>query len=313
VLRTSSCRAPAAVFEKFWKPLLLAKLGPGYRRVSAVFIWSYIRRLFSARHSTARRAQLGHVSGGYKRVFEQLQQQICTRAGGEVLLGVGVKRIEPAGARGMRVVATDRVREFDKVIFTAPVDVLRATTGSALVSLPTVGGDVEYLGVVCTVLVTRAPLVPYYVLNIADSRVPFTGVIGMSNVVDPAQTAGLHLTYLPKYVLSDDPYLQRPDADVRREALEGVQSMFPHWSPGDLVGVHVNRATRVQPLQVIGYSSLVPAPRTRHEDLYVLNTSQLVGGTLNNNEVIGAVNGFFATHGRELGELRAGASTDKAA
>ena len=31
-------------YEKMWKPLLLAKLGESYRRVSAVFIWTYITR-----------------------------------------------------------------------------------------------------------------------------------------------------------------------------------------------------------------------------------------------------------------------------
>ena len=40
-------------FEKFWKPLLLAKLGNYYDRVSAVFIWTYIKRLFRAREYPA--------------------------------------------------------------------------------------------------------------------------------------------------------------------------------------------------------------------------------------------------------------------
>ena len=40
-------------YEKLWKPLLLAKLGENFQRVSAVFIWSYIKRLFSARDKSA--------------------------------------------------------------------------------------------------------------------------------------------------------------------------------------------------------------------------------------------------------------------
>jgi len=31
-------------YDKIWRPLLLAKLGEHYHRVSAVFIWSYIKR-----------------------------------------------------------------------------------------------------------------------------------------------------------------------------------------------------------------------------------------------------------------------------
>jgi hypothetical protein len=50
-------------------------------------------------------------------------------------------------------------------------------------------GAVKYLGVLCMVLVTNKPVSPYYTLNIADERVPFTAVIGMSNVVPREQTA----------------------------------------------------------------------------------------------------------------------------
>ena len=63
-------------FDKLWKPLLLAKLGAQYQRVSAVFIWTYIKRMFSARDSAAQKEQLGFISGGYKRVFDTLKRDI---------------------------------------------------------------------------------------------------------------------------------------------------------------------------------------------------------------------------------------------
>src|SRR5215510_3141317 len=58
-------------YEKIWRPLLLAKLGDNYHRVSAVFIWSYIRRMFSARDPSTAKEQLGYVSGGYKAVLKR--------------------------------------------------------------------------------------------------------------------------------------------------------------------------------------------------------------------------------------------------
>jgi protoporphyrinogen oxidase len=149
---------------------------------------------------------------------------------------------------------------------------------------------VEYLGVLCMALLTRSPFCPYYVLNIADERVPFTGIIGMSSLVDTAETAGLHLTYLPKYVLSDDAALRRPDAEVVAEFMAGFRRMFPDFPES---GMHLNRAVKVQPLQVIGYSGMVQPPRTRHPDFYVVNTAQFASNTLNNNEVIRSVNDFL--------------------
>ena len=292
-----------ATFDKFWKPLLLAKLGSHYRRTSAVFIWTYIRRLYSARDGAGRKEQLGYVRGGYRRIFERLQQHIRA-SGGEIRVQAAVESIAAAPGGGIDVRCGGGSEHFDKVVATTPVGLLRKLCAPSLLAAPAGERDVEYLGVVCVALLTRRPLTPYYVLNIADEQVPFTGLIGMSTIVDTAETAGLHLSYLPKYVLGDDPLLQQGDEPIRQQFLAALQRMFPSFPQDDIVGVHVQRARRVQPLQVIGYSSLVPQPRTLHDDFLVLNTAQFVNNTLNNNEVIRSVDQFLADQARHFAAAR---------
>jgi len=288
-----------ATYKKLWKPLLLAKLGDNYQRVSAVFIWSYIKRLFSARHSAASKEQLGHVAGGYKSIFERLRG-IIEVGGGEVRTGSNVISIRPADGSGLLVSSETGEERFDRVICTSPVPVLKKLADSSLLDIANNRDSVEYLGVICVILVSTKPLVPFYVVNIADPNVPFTGVIGMSNVVSLEYTAGLHITYLPKYVLSDDTLFQRSDEHIKNSFLTGVRRMFPDFDFSRIDSIHVNRAERVQPLQVLDYSSRVPSIRTKHPDFFVLNTAQFVNATLNNNEVIGAVNEFFARYGSEV-------------
>jgi protoporphyrinogen oxidase len=289
-------------YEKMWKPLLLAKLGESYRRVSAVFIWTYITRLFSARDASARSSEsLGYVSGGYKTVWNRLEQLILS-AGGQIQTGVSVRHIRPCPQGGLWVEHGQSSDRFEKVIFTGPVNVLQKITASQLLQVTNSSSTVEYLGVICMVLVTRKPLCPYYIVNIADAQIPFTGVIGMTNVVAPAETAGRYLTYLPKYVLSDDPLLKRTDEELRSLFFKGLYLMFPTIHAEDIEGVHIHRAVKVQPLQVLNYSQLVPQVITEHEDFFVLNTSQFVCGTLNNNEVIRAVDAFLETYELTLKE-----------
>jgi protoporphyrinogen oxidase len=220
--------------------------------------------------------------------------------GGIVRLGVEVESVRPRPEGGVDVAAGRATATFDKVIFTGPVNVLRAVADPALVHVPA-QGDVEYLGVVCMALVTSKPLCPWYILNVADERVPFTGVIGMSSLVDTSETSGLHLTYLPKYVLSGDAALARPDEELKAEFMAGFRRMFPDFPESAITGIHINRAAKVQPLQVTGYSRLVQPPRTRHADFYVVNSAQFVNNTLNNNEVIRNVNAFLDRFGPELG------------
>lgn len=295
-------------YERLWKPLLLAKLGENYRRVSAVFIWSYVKRMFSARDRSASSEMLGHVTGGYKMVFEKLEQDIVN-AGGQIALDTKVKSIKPRADTGLDLETELGYETYDQVVFTSPVSALRQIAHPDLVRVALGNNDVEYLGVVCAVLVSRKPLVPFYVVNIADETIPFTGMIGMSTVVDPKYTGNRYLTYLPKYVLSTDSYMDRSDSELEKEFLEGARKMLPAFDDLKIERVIISRARKVQPLQVLNYSSLVPEVNTQHPGFFVLNTSQFVNSTLNNNEVISASNkfleGHIERHFQKLGNLEA--------
>ena len=286
-------------YEAFWKPLLLAKLGKQYTRVSAVFIWSYITRLFSTHDSAAQRNQLGYVTGGYRTVIHRLEQLIQA-AGGTIRLEASIEAIDPALQGGLSLKWNGHAEHFDKVIWTGPIEAASPLANQGLVSVESSADPIEYLGVLCPVLVTRRPLLPYYTLNLADADIPFTGVIGMSSIVATEETAGLFLTYFPKYLSSDDSQLKVPDDQVRQQFVKGLRKLFPDLQEADMVALHINRAMKVQPLQVLHYSKKVPTLTTRHKDFFVLNTSQFVNSTLNNNAVIGAVNDFVQAHGRSF-------------
>ena len=286
-------------YEKMWKPLLLAKLGENYKRVSAVFIWSYIKRLYMARDTSAQKESMGYVSGGYKTVFERLAE-VITRGGGQINRQTSVKRITSTDENKIKIESSSGEEEFDKVIFTSPVNVLEKVASSDIIEVQNTGKDVEYSGVICMVLVTKEPLIPYYTLNIADAEIPFTGVIGMTSVVSTDEMAGYHVTYLPKYVHSDDPLMSAPDDEIKEMFYAGLEKMFPEFKPDQAISVHINRASKVQPLQVLNYSKLVPKVHQCHENFFVLNTSQFVNNTLNNNTVIKAVDDFVAEYQSEF-------------
>ncbi|MHA2088206.1 MAG: FAD-dependent oxidoreductase, partial [Promethearchaeota archaeon] len=139
-------------YEKIWEPLLLAKLGENYKRVSAVFIWTYIKRLFSARNSSAKKEQLGHVEGGYKTVLDHLENKLVN-SGVEFFLNTVVESVDSDNSDKISIKTQDAQQIFDKVIFTGPVNVLEKIVSKNLVNIDRNSGVVEYLGVICVVLV----------------------------------------------------------------------------------------------------------------------------------------------------------------
>ncbi|MDO6809978.1 NAD(P)/FAD-dependent oxidoreductase [Zobellia galactanivorans] len=286
-------------YEKFWSPLLLAKLGENHEKVSAVFIWTYIKRLFKARSSAAQKEHMGYVTGGYKTVFDALQKSLGEK-GSEVVLNSTVEAIQPNANGGVTITNNGVEEHFDKVIVTTPLNVIERIAAPSLFEATKAKAPVEYLGVICLVLVTETSLSPYYVLNIADKEIPFTGVIGMSSLVDLDQTAGKHLTYFPKYISGNDPFWKKSDEELKSIFIAGVSKLYPDFDTNTIVSAHIHKAYRVQPLQVLNYSETIPKIKTKHNNFYVLNTSQFVNDTLNNNSVVGHVKNFMDSFKKEL-------------
>lgn len=86
--------------------------------------------------------------------------------------------------------------------------------------------DVLYQGIICTALLLKRPLSPFYVTNITDAWVPFTAVIDMSALVDAQHLGGRGLVYLPKYVVTDEPAFDVPDDELERQYREALMCMY---------------------------------------------------------------------------------------
>jgi protoporphyrinogen oxidase len=306
-------------YEVFWQPLLRAKFGPYHDRVAAVFVWASLTRLFGARSATTSRESMGYVRGGYRTILGALRKAL-EEHGGSIRLGTPVRAARAVeggcelmlGGTGAREPGASggTTLRYDQVYFTGPTRLAREIASASPELLPHVERterenptSAAYLGVACLVLALRRPLMPYYVLNIADPEVEATGVIGMANLVDPAEnTAGLQLYYVPRYLDSQDERLDAPDDALTASLLDrGLKRLFPDLRPEDVVYQGIHRARLVQPLPLARPQAVI-APGTPRpvRPFQVLNTSMLTCATLNNNDVVGLVEEFVE---RGRGEL----------
>jgi protoporphyrinogen oxidase len=308
------------LYEQLWDPLLRSKLGAARERTSAAFIWATINRLFGARESGAQKEKMGHVRGGYRTIL----------AAAEVTLkGLGVELITQA-----KVVAVDSTDNgavsvsyrksaesnkldeqsaevyeeiFDEVIFTTPCQTILDALQTHISSNPHSYWDnlaaVEYLAIACVFLVLRRPLSPYYVTNLLDQRLPFTGVIEATNIVAPAEVGGKHIVYLPKYMPGDDPALQWSDDKILEEFVGAVKLMHPDLSEQDILHRRVFRELYVQPLQEVNYLQRLGGFITPMPHMYVVNTSMIYNSTLNNNAAVNL--------GKQCAREVAGATSDR--
>jgi protoporphyrinogen oxidase len=271
-------------FDKFWKPLLRSKLGENYRIASAAFIWAIIQRLYAARRTGLKKEMFGYVEGGYARVLSRFGEQL-EAMGVEIRLGARAQRVVGEGDQA-RVELEDGNLVCDQVVVTTASPIAaRLIDGLTEAERATMDG-VTYLGIVCASVLMAEPLAGYYVTNITDGWVPFTGVIEMSALVDRAAFGGRALVYLPRYTSEDDPATTWSDAEVERQFLDALERMYPSFDRRGVEAFQISRVRYVLPLSTLGYSSSVPGIATSVPGIFTVNSSQILNGTLNVNETV---------------------------
>ena len=272
-------------YERFWLPLLRSKLGNAYTETSAAFIWATIQRLYAARRSGMKKEMFGSVGGGYARVLDSFAKRLKSD-GVRTLLGAPVTRVESAEG-AMKVTFRDGGTEsFDHLVVTAASPIAAQFCAGLSEDEQRRLQGVRYLGIVCASVLLRKPLAGYYVTNLLDPGLPFTGVIEMSALVRPGHFSGRGLVYLPRYLAPEDPFFETPDAEIEVLFLDGLMRVYPEVRREDVLAFRISRVRYVMPLPTLGYSKRVPPIDTSVAGLHLVNSAHILNGTLNVNETV---------------------------
>lgn len=276
-------------FAKMWLPLLRAKLGESYTKVSAAFIWATIARMYAARRTGLKREMFGYVRGGYAnfllRFAEKLGENGVTLRLNHRLAQV-LRQDDSTFSVTCQHDGQEVSEKFDRVVLTIPASVAANACPQLSDKEKARLQAIEYQGIVCASVLLKKPLGPYYVTNITDDFVPFTAVIEMSALVDRAEFGGHALVYLPKYVAPDDAIFEESDESLRARFTAALAQMYPHFTPSDVIAWQVSRVRQVFPLPTLDYSSRLPEAQTSLPGLTIINSAHIVNGTLNVNETI---------------------------
>jgi protoporphyrinogen oxidase len=248
-------------------------------------MWSRLVRMKSTRSGANQRESAGHLIGGYATLLQAMADRIQA-AGGRIHLSCPVQEIVIRADRAVGVRTARGTVDADRIVSTMQAPVSRRLIPDAPREYQQALDAVPYLGVVCPLVVMDRPLSPYWVINIADRHVPFTGVIETTSYIDPQYVGGHHLVYLPKYTAPGSSWPQMPDAAIRQHALETLKRIAPDFDERTVRQVLVHRERYVEPLHRMGGIDPIPAVQTPIENLFLATTAQIYPALTNGESVV---------------------------
>ncbi len=272
--------------EHIWKPLLRAKFDSGFETIPATYIWSRLVRTTSSHQKGSAKEQMCYLTGGYMLLVEALARDI-QRRGGQINLGATVEQVRIVHNRVVGLAVNGDELSSDGVVLALQTPIARRLLPPDAAAINQRWSKLEeYLGIVCMLLVLRRSLTPYYTLNITDERIPFTGVIETTNLIDRQYTGGYHLVYLPKYVSAHSPYTRMDDTTLQETFLGFLRQMFPDLHNDDIAAVRIGRERYVEPLHPVGATDLIPPIVSDVPGLYLANNAQIYPQLTNGESVV---------------------------
>jgi protoporphyrinogen oxidase len=269
-----------SAFDRFWRPLLRAKLGTAYTEASAAFIWATAQRLGKARKNGLDAEKFGYVPGGYANTLKVFADRL--RADGvDVKTGADISSISTGSIR-----FTDgSLMSADDIIVTASTKVARRLITDLSATEQALLDQVQYQGVIDVSLVLPKQLCDYYLTYLLDDTI-LTGVVDMSSLVDSSELDGHGLVYLPRYAAPDDPLFDLDDDAIVARFTADLARVYPQFDPSMVIAAKVAKVREVFSVPTIGYSDRVLPFATSVPGVWIANSAQIVNGTLNVDESV---------------------------
>lgn len=272
-----------SVFDRLWAPLLVSKFDGEPDGIPATWMWSRLVRVKSTREGANQRERAGHLVGGYATLLTAMTKWI-EEAGGRIHLRCPVEEVVIQQGRAVGLRVAGEVRPFSRVVMTMQGPISARLLPQAPAAYREALTQIPYLGVVCALLVLDRPVTGTWTINIADPRLPITGIIETTSYIDPRHVGGHHLVYVPKYTAPGSRFMQASDEDVKQACLEAVRTIVPSFSPAWVRYVLVHRERYVEPLHRIG-SPEMPGVRGPVAGLYLVTTAQIYPALTNGESV----------------------------
>ena len=274
-------RAVASV----WTPLLLGKFGADAEAIPLAWLWSKFMLRRRLRGSGVAHEQLGYPRGSFRAIGVALADDIRTR-GGDILVDREVLRVRADGdgyvldcagpdtfRRAAASAPAAHQHRADVVLFTAPTFITRRLT-----EWPDEWArrldDWSYETAVVLLLELRHAYSDSYWINVADTTVPFLGLVEHTNLVPAARYPARYL-YVSNYVGPDDPLARMGSDDLFRHYVQALKLMNPRFDERDVLRHWSFREEAAQPVPRIGNRHrILPFASPRH-GLYIANTTQI--------------------------------------
>ncbi len=255
------------VYRLLWEPLFDYKFYEYADNISALWIWTRIRRIGRSRRNLMKE-ELGFIEGGSITLVNALVDAI-QKNGGRVHLAEPATEIASESGRVTGVRTSKGFYPADAVICTSPTPLIASLVPSLPADWKERYASIHNIGVICVIFRLRRSVSPHFWLNISEPDIQIPGVIEFTRLRD---VGGDHIVYVPYYMPVTHTKFSWPDERLLDEAFACLQRINPALRRDDIVATKIARLRYGQPICEPGFAAKLPPVQTPIAGLQIADT-----------------------------------------
>lgn len=265
------------VYNKFWEPMLRSKFREGVHNLSGVDIGDRINRLNKGNvtHKIKKRkvskSRICYLKGKLFRMIKSYENLLQDK-GVIINRRSRVEKIASVENNKIGLIINHQLNLFEKVFFALPTPFFASMIPKEFPEYKKQIETIQYMGNVCLILIVKKPLMPFYVLAVNDRKVPFTAVIGSSNLYDVEEFNGHHVYYITQYFFKDLSIYRLSEKEIFNEFLKYLRSLFPDIEE-NIKAYLVTKVRYAEPYYSLGFKP--PETKTPIPGVYLATGAQV--------------------------------------
>ncbi len=255
------------IYNKLWRSLFEFKFYEYAESISALWIWTRIRRIGRSRKNLMQE-ELGYLEGGSETLVKALTDAL-QRHGATLQLGTPVQKVLVQNNKAVGVETASGTVLADYVISTAPTPYIAAMVPDLPADWKARYEAIRNIGCICVVFKLRRSVSPHFWINISDGSLGIPGVIEFSNL---RKVEGGSIVYVPYYMPVTNPKFSWTDEALLDEGLKCLSMINPSISRDDVIATKVARLKHGQPICEPGFAAKIPPVQTPIQGLQIADT-----------------------------------------
>lgn len=249
--------------DDVWIPLLKGKFGKNWKKISAIWLATRVKRHLSTRDILRKKSKFGYLINTYN---ETIMRNISfiKKKKSEILYQSKIKKVEIKNDRITNIITKKNniISENEKVISTIPLFCLKEIVDNKKLNyLKKFNG----IGVIVCIAKIKKKLSKYYWTSVTDENMPFNAVIQQNNLYAKSKK---HIIYTSKYTEKSSYLYKMDEKDLSKKIFENLENIYKNFNKKDVIEFKIFKSKNAAPIPDIQTISNMPPFKSKIKNLW---------------------------------------------